>query len=595
MPVIPSAIAGKIMRKEYRIPSITGYNRLEPVPRSKDPDNSLKADVRDALWMLTRQWQYGEFKGEDAGSPVSAMILGEHTPLDRVRLGDGAPAGYDPSQPLEAAVEAEKLKESLFLAVQISRYFMRLLNRESLSVVYAGKFVGEYPLDFVIDPNDVDGLQLHMSVQSKLFNGCKLLTDANTLQGADTVFGAWMQGQGFPPTDQSKLTGLVKELTEWYKRNYTQPADGAVNRAWQSSQLEYQFSMASAPGQAGQKLLTADQFYGGHLDWYSFDLNSGGTMTLKEEPAVPPPVVENLVSFIPSPVSFKGMPSPRYWTMEDSQLDFGKIDASPTGLLHLLFAEFALVYGNDWFMLPYPLAVNTVCEIKGLVVTDVFGDNTLINPAGSGSENDWQRWAMFHQAEVGAQAAASRSANHLFYLSPSVTRSLQNDALEEVNLLRDEIAKMVWAVENRVPSQAGKGVSGDAMALKKTTPPPFVPAPGNAGIRYILGTTVPDNWIPFIPVHISGSNTEIQFQRAAMPGAKGALGEILTEKPAPYYINEEEIPRAGVLVSRRFTRARWLNGKTFLWTERTKEISTGEAWSNLMFDQIVPIPQQVNP
>ena len=592
MPPVISPVEGKIMLDEYRIPTITAYNRLEPVPRSKDPENSLKADVRDALWMLTRQWQYGEFRGEDAGSAVTAQILGEHTAMDRIQLGDADPAAYDPGKPLEATVEAEELTDNLFFAVQIARYFIRLLQMKSLDTTYTAKFIAQYPLNFAIDPNDQNGLQLNLSVQTKSFNGSTLLSDILTPQGGSTKFANWLQSQGFPASDQTTLNGLAKDLTDWYSRNYFQPA--GANKAWESSQLEYKFEIASPPEAPGQKFLSANQFYGGHLDWYSFDLDSSGSMSLKPEPSNPPLVKENLVSFIPAPVSFKGMPSPRYWTMDDSQLDFGKIDASPTGLLHLLMAEFALVYGNDWFMLPYPLPVNTLCEIKGLIVTDVFGENTLISPAGSGSENNWQRWTMFHQTDVNPAAADTRTTNHLFYLCPSITHSLQDDPMEEVNFLRDQMAGMVWAVENRVPSQAGKGVSGDAMALKSTQPPPFTPAPGNAAIRYILGTTVPDNWIPFIPVHISGSITEIRFQRAAMPGAKGALGRIISETPAPYYVNEEEIPRSGILVSRNFNRTRWINGKTFLWIGRSKDAGTGEGWSNLKFDQIVPIQQAKN-
>lgn len=34
--------------------------------------------------------------------------------------------------------------------------------------------------------------------------------------------------------------------------------------------------------------------------------------------------------------------------------NFGKIETSTTGLLHLLLAEFGLIYSNDWFMLPHP-------------------------------------------------------------------------------------------------------------------------------------------------------------------------------------------------------------------------------------------------
>ena len=50
-----------------QFPTITVWNRLEGRPRSVDFGRSLRAEVRDALWMLTRQWQVGEFQGDDAG------------------------------------------------------------------------------------------------------------------------------------------------------------------------------------------------------------------------------------------------------------------------------------------------------------------------------------------------------------------------------------------------------------------------------------------------------------------------------------------------------------------------------------------------
>ena len=48
---------------ERLIPTITMWNRLEGRPRRHDFDRALKAEVRDALWMLTKQWQMGEFTG----------------------------------------------------------------------------------------------------------------------------------------------------------------------------------------------------------------------------------------------------------------------------------------------------------------------------------------------------------------------------------------------------------------------------------------------------------------------------------------------------------------------------------------------------
>jgi hypothetical protein len=165
----------------------------------------------------------------------------------------------------------------------------------------------------------------------------------------------------------------------------------------------------------------------------------------------------------------------------------------------------------------------------------------------------------------------------------------EGEPLEEVNFLRDEMANMVWAVENTVPSRAGRGVSGKEMALKYEKEEPFV-SNNNVNLRYVLGTTVPDNWIPFIPVHMENSNTEIRLQRASLPNAKGALGVMLTEKPAPYYIDEEIIQRSGIIVKQHFQRARWFNGETCLWLGRQKEAGRGEGWSNLKFDQIEDLP-----
>ena len=37
-------------------------------------------------------------------------------------------------------------------------------------------------------------------------------------------------------------------------------------------------------------------------------------------------------------------------------------------------------------------------RIKGMAVTDVFGDRTWIEAAGAGDDDDWQRWAMFNNS-----------------------------------------------------------------------------------------------------------------------------------------------------------------------------------------------------
>ena len=61
-----------ILTRKARLPTTVMWNRLEGRPRRPDFTRALQAEVRDPLWMITRQWQMGEFIGEDAGSPVTA-------------------------------------------------------------------------------------------------------------------------------------------------------------------------------------------------------------------------------------------------------------------------------------------------------------------------------------------------------------------------------------------------------------------------------------------------------------------------------------------------------------------------------------------
>ena len=109
---MPTAIAAEVLEvitlEAYRIPSVTAYNRLEASPRTADFSRSLRAEVRDALWMLTRQWQFGEFQGEDAASPVTAQIAGEHTTLEQVAFPGDHRFALDENIPLETQVERER-------------------------------------------------------------------------------------------------------------------------------------------------------------------------------------------------------------------------------------------------------------------------------------------------------------------------------------------------------------------------------------------------------------------------------------------------------------------------------------------------------
>jgi len=98
-------------------PSITSWTRMEVRCRQADMRASLSARVFDPLWLMARQWQVGEFQGEDAGMPVRARVRAQTTMLSRIHLGELPPdttvqaAPYDPRKmPLEAMVERQSVR-----------------------------------------------------------------------------------------------------------------------------------------------------------------------------------------------------------------------------------------------------------------------------------------------------------------------------------------------------------------------------------------------------------------------------------------------------------------------------------------------------
>jgi hypothetical protein len=152
---------------------------------------------------------------------------------------------------------------------------------------------------------------------------------------------------------------------------------------------------------------------------------------------------------------------------------------------------------------------------------------------------------------------------------------------------RPHTGHMVWGLERTVPSGAGGGMPG-ALAATETTAffqrlgaaAPVMPVDEErvADVRYEVMTSVPENWIPFVPVHVPGSNRQVQLQRSAMPRIMpGPATEPVQPRTAllregrdgpggaqPYFLFEEEVGRAGTVVTQSFQRTRALGGRAVL-------------------------------
>jgi hypothetical protein len=291
-------------------------------------------------------------------------------------------------------------------------------------------------------------------------------------------------------------------------------------------------------------------------------------------------------AFLPTPVSYRGMPSPRFWEFEDAQINLAKVEANPHDLARLLLVKFALEYGNDWFLVPIEIDVGSLCQIRSLIVTNTFGERMLIphTTQVDGVNSPWRAFAL------------SQDSQHLFFLPPVLGPALQSASVEDVLFLRDEMANVAWAVERVVESPAGRPLDRfEAFQEARQRREREEASPGGGGepaatLAYRLGTTVPDYWIPLLPM-LQG--TSIRLKRGVLPkreidGIEGMLepqGRVL-EPGHDLLLHDEEVPREGARVTRSYQYARWIDGSTHLWIGRRKQPGRGEGSSGLQFDTL---------
>jgi hypothetical protein len=561
------------------MPSITIWSRLEPHSREASMERSLRAAVRDPLWLLARQDQLGELYGTDAGSPVNATTALESAPLTSYRPGTNGTVTDLAGPPIETHVEREPVTPGLLGSVQLGLYFERSLaaaNVPQHDDVLA-KFRNAYQLPalpqqlpdraaerFRIavvgdgpnqDPRVTDGEALFRAIE-------KPTTDLDTVPPMASLTAA----------QRTAIRPVLSGFRDYRGSLYSEPHEDA---AWNGFQLRYEFTVGSETTQQQRALESAD-FHGGQLDWYSFDLADAPLRS----PGNTPGEVHQL-TFLPTQIRFRGMPNPRWWTFEDGLTDFGDLQPDKVDLAKLLVIEFALLGADDWFQLPLPLPVGSLSSVTRLVVTDNFGERTLIRPTGAQAPDLTQPWRMF-------TLTGSAAGDDLLLLAPVLTTVAQGPDIERVVFARDEMAALGWGIEETLRGGLDNGVSGyESYFERLAANPPAEPqqTPGGPEVAYRLATDIPDNWIPLVPVR--SSLRSFTFRRGVMGGPTGRPALAATLEPQqPYYVADEAIPRAGLRVTDAFRLTRSTDGETHLWLARRVEPGRGPASSGLAFDLV---------
>lgn len=420
--------------------------RLEPLPRSNEIATGLAARVHDAAWFLSRQWQLGEFAGQDAATPVDVTLAGEAEPVHAWRPGAAGPwQPYDPlAGPLDAAIEAEP---------------------------------------------------------------------------------------GIP---------------------------GAPD-AFDPSRGRHGFQVA-----VGSTVLTGADYDGGGLGWTSVR----GDVEVSEPtpPAAPPPLPVRGEA-IPAPVRQGGLPADRFWEFEDALVDLGatRVDAVDTG--RMMLVGFAMVYGNDWYTAPLEVPLGALTRLTDVRVTDTFGRTTRLRPGGGDD-----RFSLYRTDGVDGLLLLPTGA------------SWSGPPLEEVAILRDEMANLVWGIERTVTDANGDQIDRRAAWAGR-------PQPARSGTpdspEYLLETTVPDHWSPLVAEEVSPGQVRFRLVPFDAPGHAGPMGRLL--RPG-FWMHEEEVPRDGLVLTRRPVLARWHDGSWHRWVRRTRAGSSGESDSGLTYDSLSPSP-----
>lgn len=607
-------------------PVYLGHTRLETQPTTVDLKAGLEAALADPLWMLSRQWQFNEFQGEDAGTPIKLSFAVKGSMIDRYCAGRDEAAAWRSlgEVPIETRVEAEPVWDRHpRLAGEAGLWLLRRAPNEAIRDALRQAYAQALPQPQ--DPEaDRAGMLWSTLFDQRTLDGSSLRKDLLPLWGGDTLAGlpATLMLQ---PADVPATQALLESWMHWIDALVHEGE--ADNPAWQRDRMEYAFALSD-----GAVTLRSEEYTDGHLDWDDF----------QGEPLPPAQAGNQLVHQFavaqrhPAMVRYPGMPAERYWEFEDGQVNFAGAEAGVTDLLRMSVTEFALSFGNDWFLVPVRLPVGGLYKVEQMQVTDTFGITATLGPLAAQGQ---ARWSAF---DITAHPALRGRLDHTVYIPDSLDGVQEGAVLEEVLLARDEMANLAWAIEKKVQGSSGEPLDRDmeAKALAFHQQIQFDTAPDSPQLVYRLATPVPANWTPLLPTRKSlnlADPLEIQLERAGMkrfyPEASVEVmgsndpryaafldlldaqdnfitrlnidaelrayvfyprGWMLRSDPLNpmdlsdrLLIEEEEIPRIGARLKRKFQFARSSDGRSWLWIGRSKVAGRGEASSGLRFDVAV--------
>jgi hypothetical protein len=531
--------------------------RLHPESADDTMVTSVQARIHDPLWLLGRQWQFGELQHDGGATPVDVRVEGTSAPLTRLRGGLAAASAAGSvsikavQTPLEALVERETVSETgldnVRLRTEAGLHLLRMLRTAGLES-RCSFWVGESPFVPPASQMDPDTREWFDLVDGRVPDGAGL---------AKAIRARLAAGGSTPPIDAGEAQILRAWLT-WAATRFDQAPGGPST--WDPEHVEYAFA-AAGMGATGEAVLVAPEYVEGRLEWYDFEHGAG---TLGATGAATP----RRTFRIPAPLDFAGMPNPRFWTFEDPGVRFDQLELltnpdAPPSPATLMVLDFALSYSDDWFLVPITLDAWTMFEATAVAITDVFGETTLAHPP----EGRWNMFRLDNHASTGLSP---------LFLSAAPAEANDGPPLEEVHFLNDEVANVAWAVERLTPHPLGHSI--------ETPPQPATPGVATpSGLTWTLTPpSPPGNWFPLLPVTIGRLALGVLWNA----GSQKPAGRVLADLRSPRLLHQEEVPPEGAQIVRRWQSARAIDGSLHFWIGRSKTPRRTDIAPAIRFDLV---------
>ena len=401
---------------------MTIWNRLEPNSSDDDLEESVEARIADPLWMMARQWQLGEFKGEDAASPIHARAVVDSSPVLTFR-NEAAPGAkvesFSSDRPLECRVEAETVIDgpsAVGLAAEAGAQFLRRLELAGLGEVRRSVAWAE-GLGFDLAADGIDVTILPLRVQRRLD-----LLDRRGLDGRKLYALGEAKVKGMVPERGDEVVTVYRAWRLEYAGRFDQP--GESGDCWIDERFEYGFSLGVAT-EGGEIVLAADEYHGGRLDWHAFAVDGDKAKSHGLEARKP---TTRQVELLPQPAMFRGQGAPRWWEFEDRSVYFGNLSAGPADVARLVVAEYGTVFSDDWFVIPLGVDVATLNRVRRLQVIDVFGGATDVKAAAVNDHAVYGEDRPFRFFELEGDPSAESGAAPWLFVPPALADSQHGHA-----------------------------------------------------------------------------------------------------------------------------------------------------------------------